>query len=79
MLRNVSVAGFHSRSESRAASKPSQAATCPFEVSAMCTGTIGQAFGAAKLPITSAPGSGGGAGVPGTTGWPMSAAELGRR
>ena len=73
MPRNVSVAGFQRRSELSAASKPSHAATWPFEVSARWTGTIGHGLGAAKLPIASAPGSAGGAGVPGTTGWPMSA------
>ena len=76
--RNVSVAGSQRCSELSAASKPSQAATLPFEVSARCTGTIGHVCGAAKLPIASAPGSGGGAGVPAHHRLAHVGADLGR-
>ena len=44
----------------------------------MCTGHDRPGVGRAKLPITSAPGSAGGAGVPGTTGPAHVGADLGR-
>ena len=46
------VCGFHSRSEFRAAPKPSSEKTSPVDVSDMWTATIGHANGALQSPMT---------------------------